>query len=240
MGAYLGLKVEIYMPKWLSNERKRLLEFYGAKLVQISAKQGGFEACIARAAKKSQQKGYFGPKQFNNVWNVMAHKGSTAPEFHHSLQSIDRKGLDIFTAGVGTGGTIMGFYHYFSELDDGFEAFPIFPTKNTDGGHRIEGIGDSFVPQILDLSSLGSTLRVKDSDALNIARQLNRLGLSTGISSGANVYGALCKTQMNPGLLTVGTILCDDNKKYLSTDLCSQSVENLSRDIKILDFRKIP
>ena len=132
----------------------------------------------------------------------------------------------------------MGFYHYFSHLNDNFKAFPILPLKNTDAGHRIEGIGDSFIPEILDLEALDPVFRVNDKDAINIARQMNKLGLSVGISSGANVFGALSKSVEDSNSI-IGTILCDDNKKYLSTDLCSDSVEELSRDIKILNYTRI-
>ena len=239
MGAYLGHPVQIYMPSWLSKERKRLLEFYGAKLFQISQKQGGFTKCIELAAKKSQKKGYFGPKQFDNTWNVMAHVKTTAPELEYALKRHDLGDLDVFITGMGTGGTIMGFYHYFSQKKDDFRAFPILPDKNEDGEHRIEGIGDSFIPKIVDLQALSPILRVNDSDAINIARQINKLGLSVGISSGANVFGAILKAKDLPDGSNVATILCDCNKKYLTTDLSSNSPESLSEPIKILSYKLI-
>ena len=239
MGAYLGHPVEIYMPKWLSEERKQLLRFYGAKLIEISEKQGGFMECIARADKKSQKKGFFGPKQFENSWNVLAHQRTTAPEIHNALKLNKIKSLDAFVTGVGTGGTVMGVYHYFSQIQKDFQAFPVLPTKNSDGGHRIEGIGDSFIPKILDLDSLGSIIRIKDSDAISLARQLNKIGLSVGISSGANVFASIIKSISLGSEPTVATILCDDNKKYLSTDLCSDSNEELSQDVKVIDFEII-
>ena len=127
MGAYLGHPVHIYMPKWLSTERKRLLEFYGAKLFEISAKQGGFQRCVELAAKKSTKKGYFGPKQFDNTWNVHAHMVNTAPEFERDLKRAKIDKMDVFVAGAGTGDTIMGFYHYFSGKNDDFKAFTVFP-----------------------------------------------------------------------------------------------------------------
>jgi len=236
MGAYLGHPVEIYMPSWLSEERKRLLTFYGAKLYEINKKQGGFLKCIELASAKSNKNGYFAPKQFENTWNIMAHVNSTAPELENALK-INRLGdLDVFIAGMGTGGTIMGFHHYFSQKKDDFKAYPILPDKNEDGKHRIEGIGDSFIPKIVDLEALSPTLRVSDSDAINIARQINKLGLSVGISSGANVFGAILKAQTLKAGSNVATILCDGNKKYLSTDLCSDTTEELSRDIKILNY----
>ena len=235
IGAYLGHPVQIYMPSWLSRERKRLLKFYGAKLFEISAKQGGFLKCIELANKKSNKNSYFGPKQFNNTWNVMAHVKTTAPEFENTLKNNNLRDLDIFITGMGTGGTVMGFHHYFSEKNNNFKTFPILPDKNEDGKHRIEGIGDSFIPKIVDLQALSPVLRVKDSDAINIARKINKLGLSVGISSGANVFGAIIKAHETGK--AVGTILCDCNKKYLTTDLCSNSKEDLSRDINILNYQ---
>ena len=245
MGAYLGHPVQIYMPSWVSTERKRLLRFYGAKLFEITAKEGGFEKCIALAAKKSKKKGSFGPKQFDNSWNVLAHAQTTGPEIEEAIKINNLGNLDVFVAGVGTGGTVMGVFHYFSELSgnkdekDPFRAYPILPTNNKDGEHRIEGIGDSFIPSILDLQALSPVLRVNDSDAINIARQINSLGLSVGISSGANVFGAILKASKLPGGSNVATVLCDGNKKYLTTDLCSSTEEPLSLEIKILDYEII-
>jgi cysteine synthase len=236
MGAYLGHKVYIYMPDWLSEERKRILRFYGADLFEISAENGGFLKCIDLADAKSRKKGYFGPKQFENSWNVLAHTQKTAPELENTLKNNNLGDLDVFITGMGTGGTIMGFYHYFSQKKNDFKAYPILPDKNEDGKHRIEGIGDSFIPKIVDLQALSPVLRVNDSDAINIARQINKLGLSVGISSGANVFGAILKASEISEGSNVATILCDDNKKYLTTDLCSGTEEALSRDIKILNY----
>ena len=239
MGAFLGHQVQIYMPDWVSDERKRIVKFYGADLIEISAKKGGFLKCIELASRKSQKNGYFGPKQFNNTWNIMAHVKTTAPELENTLKNNNLGDLDIFITGMGTGGTIMGFHHYFSQKKNDFKAYPILPDKNKDGEHRIEGIGDSFIPKIVDLEALSPVLRVNDSDAINIARQINKLGLSVGISSGANVFGAIMKAYTAKEGINIATILCDENKKYLSTDLCSQSTEELSQDIKVLDYEII-
>ena len=239
MGAFLGHPVEIYMPSWLSEERKKLLTFYGARLHEINKEQGGFLKCIDLAAKKSSKNGFFGPKQFENTWNIMAHVNSTAPELENTLKVNKLGNLDVFIAGMGTGGTVMGFYHYFSQKNNDFKVYPILPDKNEDGKHRIEGIGDSFIPKIVNLQTLSPVLRVNDSDAINIARQINKLGLSVGISSGANVFGAILKAENLKAGSNVATILCDGNKKYLSTDLCSGTTEKLSRDIKILDYEII-
>ena len=191
MGAFLGHPVHIYMPSWLSEERKRLLRFYGANLFEITEKQGGFLKCIELSDKKSKKKGYFGPKQFESPWNVTAHTQGTAPELENALKINKLGDLDV------------------------------------------------FIPKIVDLQALSPILRVRDSDAINISRQINKLGLSVGISSGANVFGAILKASMLPSKSNVSTILCDGNKKYLSTDLCSDTSEELSHNIKVLDFEII-
>jgi len=239
MGAYLGHNVEIYMPNWLSDERKQLLRFYGAKLHEISAEEGGFLHCIELAEQKSQKNGIFCPKQFENSNNPVAHMTNTAPEMELGLLKAGFGDIDAFVAGAGTGGTIMGFLRYFSEKIEHFQAFPVFPVNNSDGGHRIEGIGDSFVPKILSLDELGNIVRISDSDAISVARQINQKGLSVGISSGANLLAASKKCFELGEDAIVGTVFCDDNKKYLSTDLCSNSEESLSYDFKLLDYRII-
>ena len=239
MGAFLGHNVEIYMPNWLSDERKQLLRFYGAKLHEISAEEGGFLHCIELAEQKSQKNGIFCPKQFENSNNPVAHMTNTAPEMELGLLKAGFGDIDAFVAGAGTGGTIMGFFRYFSEKIEHFQAFPVFPINNSDGGHRIEGIGDSFVPKILSLDELGDIIRISDSDAISVARQINQKGLSVGISSGANLLAASKKCFELGEDSIVGTIFCDDNKKYLSTDLCSNSKEDLSYDFKLLNYRLI-
>lgn len=239
MGAFLGHNVEIYMPDWLSDERKRLLRFYGAKLHEISAEKGGFLRCIELAEQKSLKNGIFCPKQFENSNNPLAHMTNTAPEMELGLLKAGFGDIDAFVAGAGTGGTIMGFFRYFSEKIKHFQAFPVFPVNNSDGSHRIEGIGDSFVPKILSLEELGDMIRISDSDAISVARLINQRGLSVGISSGANLLAASKKCFELGNDSIVGTIFCDDSKKYLSTDLCSDSEEDLSYDFKLLDYRII-
>ncbi len=240
MGAFLGHSVEIYMPDWLSEERKRLLRFYGAKLHEISVEEGGFLKCIELAAVRSLTNGYFCPEQFKNSNNVLAHYRNTAPEMNKDLQKSKIQKIDAFVAGAGTGGTIMGFFRYFSEKNKYFQAHPVFPVNNSDGSHRIEGIGDSFVPEILLLDELNKTIRISDSDAINVARAVNKKGLSVGISSGANILAALIKSRDMPKGSIVGTILCDDNKKYLSTDLFSDIKEKQNYDFDVLDYKVLP
>ena len=190
------------------------------------------------AAKKSSKKGFYGPKQFENSWNPLAHTNTTAPELENALNANNLGTLDAFVAGVGTGVTIMGVYHYFSPKVSNFKAIPVLPVNNEDKGHRIEGIGDSFIPKILDLTVLDNIIRVNDTDAIRIAQKLNKLGLSVGISSGANIFAALSYAKQH-NTSNIATVLCDGNAKYLSTDLCSNSLDPTEDDIKIVDFEII-
>ena len=239
MGAFLGHSVEIYMPEWLSDERKRLLRFYGAKLYEVTAQEGGFLQCIDLATKKGAKKGYFCPKQFESSHNPTGHSLTTAPELQNSLINAGYGEPDIFVAGVGTGGTIMGIYRHFSQINEDFQAFPVFPKPDEGGSHRIEGIGDSFIPKILSLDELGKIIRVSDSDAIIAARKLNKAGLSVGISSGANLFAAAKKAaSLHQDLITT-TVFADGNKKYLSTDLCSDSQENSTAEFEILEYEII-
>jgi len=239
MGAFLGHSVEIYMPSWLSEERKRLLRFYGAKLHEISVEQGGFGQCIELASQKSTKEGYFCPKQFENSNNPLAHMINTAPEVERTLLKSGFGDINAFVSGAGTGGTVMGFYRHFSQIIEDFQAFPVFPVNNSDGSHRIEGIGDSFVPKVLSLDELGPIVRISDSDAIAVARLINKKGLSVGISSGANLLAAVQKCfELGKDSIVV-TVFCDDNKKYLSTDLCSNTEETLSCDLNIVNYRTI-
>lgn len=236
MGAFLGHPVEIYMPDWLSEERKQLLRFYGAKLHEISAEEGGFLKCIELAAEKAQKPGVFGPKQFENISNPMAHFYKTAAEADRTFFMAGYRKMDAFVAGVGTGGTVIGFHKYFSERVKHFQTFPVFPVNNSDGGHRIEGIGDSFVPEILSLAKIQEPIRVRDTHAISVARLLNGKGLSVGISSGANVFAAAMKTYELGAAKNVLTVLSDDSRKYLSTDLCSGSKEEIPSGFEILGY----
>ena len=239
MGAFMGHPVEIYMPSWLSEERKRILRFYGAILHEITVEQGGFLKCIELAGIEGSKEGSFCPKQFENSNNPAAHLMTTAPEMERGLLKAGYADINAFVAGVGTGGTIMGFFRHFSQIMNDFQAFPVFPVNNSDGSHRIEGIGDSFVPKILSLSELGRVIRVSDSDAIAVSRNINKMGLSVGISSGANLLAAAQKAYELGSQAVVGTVFSDCNKKYLSTDLCSGSEESLSVDFKILDYKII-
>jgi len=239
MGAALGHKVKIYMPEWMSEERKSLMRLYGSEVVEVTEEQGGFPGSLEMAAAEAENEGVFYPSQFSNWENVEAHRATTGPEIQKVMNGINET-IDAFVAGAGTGGTVMGTGGALKIQNLNVRVHPIFPVNHEENGgmHRIEGIGDSFVPEILKLNSLHSEIRVDDEDALCVAQMINQGGLSVGISSGANIYGALdIATSSKRNVVTV-TVLCDSAMKYLTTDLCKPLKKSLD-NIKFIGFERI-
>jgi cysteine synthase A len=227
LGRALGHPVTIFMPDWMSEERVNLIRSLGAAIHLVSKEEGGFLGSIRRAedlARNAERT--FLPRQFSNEDNVEAHALSTGPEIRWQLR-FQEKRPDAFVAGVGTGGTIMGVGLFLRERFPGIRLHPLEPgnsptlsTGRKIGKHRIQGISDEFVPPIVDLKSLDAVVSVDDGDAILMAQKLAReLGLGVGISSGANLVGALkVQNELGKGAVVV-TVFPDDNKKYLSTDL---------------------
>lgn len=248
VGSYLGHDVHIYMPDWMSSERKKLLESYNAKLHLVSKEDGGFLKCISLTEQcKANCSNIFLPRQFSNEDNINAHYNSTAPEIYSTLRK-HHLSPSIFVAGVGTGGTVMGILKYFKEKNRHFKAYPIEPassptlsTGSHTGCHRIQGISDEFVPEIVDLTQLDEVISVDDGDAIIMAQMLSKeFGLGVGISSSANFIGAIKALEINKSVSGAITIFADDNKKYLSTDLMNKEPVKdgfISSDVKLIDFR---
>jgi cysteine synthase A len=171
----------------------------------------------------------FLPRQFAHPANVEAHTLSTGPEIEAQLRAFGRE-ADAFVAGVGTGGTVMGVGRHLRREGRNVRIHPLEPansptlrTGHKAGQHRIQGISDEFIPSILDLKNLDQVIDVWDGDAILMAQALcRRLGLAVGISSGANVLGAMKLVEELGDDATVATVLPDSNKKYLSTDLCHE------------------
>ena len=249
LGRALGHKVKIFMPDWLSKERYDAIALYGAEIIKISKEEGGFLRSIKEGndfvIKNSNS---FCPQQFTNIENINAHFESTAPEIFSQLEKLNLK-LTHFIAGVGTGGTIMGFLKYCKTHNLEVKCHPMeplnSPTLSTGGkkigSHRIQGISDEFIPEILKLDELQKIVSVDDADAVIMAQKINQAGLSVGISSGANFIGALKLLEESADdEAVVTTIFCDSALKYLSTDLCRE--ENikphlLSPDVEILSVK---
>jgi cysteine synthase A len=248
IGRALGHPVTIFMPDWMSVERINLIECLGARVVLVSREEGGFLGSIDRAEAMAASTGKaFLPRQFSNEDNIEAHACGTGPEIWYQLQAHSLR-PDAIVAGVGTGGTIMGAARFLKEQYTGLKAHPLEPANSPTlsvghrvGKHRIQGISDEFIPPIVNLDALDSVVGVDDGDAILMAQKLAaELGMGVGISSGANFLGSL-KVQNEMGKdAVVVTILPDDNKKYLSTDLLREEPVRegfLSPDVKLLGFR---
>jgi len=230
IGKALGHDVIIIMPDWLSKERLDIIKSLGAKIHLVSKAEGGFLGSIRLAEQmcKGSDK-YFLPRQFENQYNAEAHEMTTGPEIWEQLISVGIK-PDAFVAGVGTGGTVMGVGKFLKSHDKSIKIHPLEPAESPTlstghkvGSHRIQGISDEFIPAIVQLDDLDEIVQAGDGDAIIMAQKLAKeLGLAVGISSGANVIGAIkLKEKMGTDAVVV-TLLCDSNKKYLSTDLVKE------------------
>lgn len=237
IGAYLKHKVYIFMPDWVSKERLDLMKLYGANVILVSKEEGGFKKCIEMAKEFCERNNGFLLNQFENIYNVDAHYETTAKEI------IDKKQIEAFISGIGTGGTLMGIGKRLKE-EYGTDIYAIEPdtmsiikTGNITG-HKIEGIGDDFIPSIVDLDLIKDVILVNDLDAINMSKKLSKeLGIGVGISSGANMIGGILIKEM--GYRNVITVFPDDNKKYLSTDLTKDiklKDDNVSSKVELLDY----
>jgi cysteine synthase A len=247
IGRALGHPVTIFMPDWMSEERKSLIKSLGADIRLVSREEGGFLGSIARAEELAATcEGAFLPRQFENDDNCAAHWSATGPEIWWQMRF---RGLvpDAFVAGVGTGGTIMGAGRYLREKNPAIRLHPLEPansptltTGHKVGKHRIQGISDEFIPRIVKLDSLDRVVAVDDGDAILMAQKLaETLGIGVGISSGANFLGALLVAEEMGEDAVVATVFPDDNKKYLSTDLLRQEPDGkefLSPHVELLGF----
>lgn len=221
LGAYYGHPVYIFMPDWVSEERVKIMENYNAKVTLISREQGGFKKAIQEAQKLAKEIGGFLANQFANEDNILAHYETTGQEIVNTLP----EEVGGFVSGVGTGGTLIGIGKKLKRQNKDIvitaiepETMPMISQNKIISSHKIEGIGDDFVPELLDKNMIDKIFLINDEDAINMSRKLSReLGLGVGISSGANLLGCILLQQniKKP----VVTVFADDNKKYLSTDL---------------------
>lgn len=247
IGRAIGHPVTIFMPDWMSRERTDLIQSLGAEIRPVTREEGGFVGSISMAEEMSAENdGCFLPSQFSNNDNIEAHLETTGPELWWQLTY---NGLvpDAFVAGVGTGGTIMGVGRFIRMRRPGTKIHPMEPANSPTlstgkkvGQHRIQGISDEFIPDIMDLTSLDSIVGVYDGDAIIMAQMLARdLGLAVGISSGANFLAAIKVQEEISDSAVVATVFPDDNKKYLSTDLLKEEPRKpdyLSTNIELLDY----
>ena len=242
LGKYYHHPVYIFMPNWVSKERVNLMKSYGANVILISKEQGGFIQCIERAKQLAKEKQGFLANQFANQDNFQAHYETTAEEI---LQQVPEK-IGGFLSGIGTGGTLMGTGKKLKEKDNQLKIIAIEPDKmpmlsqgKILSQHKIEGIGDDFIPDLVDKNAIDEIILVNDDDAINMAKKLaSELGLGVGISSGANLIGAILANHTISKPMV--TVFADDNKKYLSTDLSKKIIKEekfISNQIKLKNYK---
>ena len=240
LGAYYNHPVHIFMPDWASVERVNIMKLYKAHVHLVSKEEGGFMEAIRRSEEYAKKLDGFLPRQFENNLNVEAHYNTTAKEIVSSMPLVD-----TFVSGIGTGGTLIGVAKYLKEKDKTIKIIALEPNKmpllsggKIIGNHKIEGIGDDFIPKIVDKKYIDDIIVIDDEDAINMSRLLaKKLGLGVGISSGANFLASVLSNGNN-----VATVFADDFKKYLTTDLTKEIDTNpklLSNQIELLDMEVI-
>ena len=219
----LNLKIIITMPETMSVERRNLMKAYGAELVLTPGSEG-MKGAIAKAKELSSQiENSFIPGQFENPANPTAHYKTTGPEIYEQTEGK----VDIFVAGVGTGGTISGIGKYLKEKNPEVKVVAVEPASSPvlstgkGGAHKIQGIGAGFVPETLDTKIYDEIITVENEDAFATGKEIAKTeGILVGISSGAALYAAkeLAKREENAGK-TIVVLLPDGGDRYLSTPL---------------------
>lgn len=223
VAAAKGYRCILTMPETMSMERRALLKAYGAELVLTPGTEG-MRGAIAHAREiAAETPGAFIPQQFENPANPAVHARTTGEEIWADTDGT----VDIFVAGVGTGGSITGVGHVLKERKPGVQVVAVEPVDSPvlSGGdpspHRIQGIGAGFVPEVLDTAVYDEIMQASADDAFAVSRRLAKEeGILTGISAGANAWAALTLAQRpeNAGKVIV-TIICDTGERYLSTAL---------------------
>ena len=244
LGAYYNHPVYIFMPDWVSKERLELMKSFGANIILISKEGGGFIRCVEEAKKMAEEKGGFLSNQFANKDNFQAHYETTGREIIEQAP----EELGGFVSGVGTGGTLMGIGTRLKEKFKDLKTVAVEPDKmpiisqgKKIDQHKIEGIGDDFVPDLIDKDKIDKIILVNDEDSINMSRIFaQKLGLGVGISSGADFIGSVLLNEEleNP----VVTVFADDNKKYLSTELSKELDNNknfISNQIKLINYEVV-
>lgn len=220
IGRLKGYKVIIVMPETMSKERRDAIKSYGAELILTEGTQG-MKGAIAKAEELAKEKGYFMPQQFENIANPDKHYATTAEEILKDIPD-----LDIFIAGVGTGGTITGVGKKLKEMKSDIKVVAVEPKNSpvlsggNPGAHKIQGIGAGFIPGILDKDTVDEIITVSDEEAFSAAREFaSKEGALIGISSGAALWAALQVAKKVGSDKKIVTIAPDGGEKYFSMGL---------------------
>ena len=221
IGASKGYRVIIVMPDSFSVERRKLIKAYGAEIV-LSQGAKGMQGAVDKAKELAAEiPDSFIPSQFDNYDNALAHYKTTGPEIYRDTDGQ----VDIFIAGIGTGGTITGTGRYLKEKNPNIKVIAVEPaaspllSEGKVGPHAIQGIGPNFVPSILDKEILDEIITVENETAIHTAKQFaSKEGISVGISSGAAINATLRVAKENPGKNIV-VLLPDSGDRYMSTAL---------------------
>ncbi len=250
-GRALGHRVIIVMPEWATKERIDILRSFGAEIILVSRKEGGFLACMQRCHElKAQLPNVFLPQQFENTDNVQGHFKSSGPEIEQQMQRTGRQ-PDAFVAGVGTGGTIMGNGAYLRSQFPHLHICPVeslqsrvISTGVSQGIHRVPGLSDDWNPPIFKQEIMNDVFTISDGDGIIMTQRFGKeLGLGVGISSGFNFLGAVAYQNKFGAGKNVVTVFSDCNKKYLSGTLLKEEPalpDYLTEQIELIDYSVIP
>jgi cysteine synthase A len=222
IAALKGYKFVAVMPEHMSLERRQLIQAFGAEVV-LTPEEKGFPGALERLEQLAKEnKDAWLPKQFENRDNIAAHREITGQNI---LQAVGDK-IDVFVAGVGTGGTLMGVAEALKRANREVKIVAVEPAESAvmigeePGSHIIQGIGPGFIPSLMNMDLVDEVIKVKSDDAVAMARRLfKEEGLMVGISSGANVLAALEVAQKSGKGKNIVTILPDRGERYLSMNL---------------------
>jgi len=227
VGTTLGYKVTVVMPSGMSRERQKMIRAYGAEVITTPGAESDVDLCLEKIAElKTANPGkYWELGQFSNPDNVAAHYKTTGPEIWEQTEGR----VDCFLASQGTGGTLTGVGRFLKEKNRDIALYAVEPaeapilSRRRWGTHKIEGIGDGFVPRNLHLSHIRGVITTSSEESIKMAKRLSQEeGIFCGVSSGCNVIAAIKAAKKHPEFRTIVTTVNDTGQRYFSTELCGE------------------